>query len=191
MLEFWLWVTFYCTFSSRRSKFWPRRCLTQAHNLTGRFYKACFHPNGDLAVTYGCSLPSHTAPKVWLTRKSEARRFIPQISPFCLNLTDLKRADYRCDLNRGWATLSRRDVIASIISPLISCTGRLLSTFHLYNNMTNSSEGYWTEMTQKPRSQPRTHRTTSSSRCWIWKKTEKRDTALCPFLSTFRPTHVL
>lgn len=35
-------------------------------------------------------------------KKVDAQRYVLGSSPFCLNHTDLKRADYRCDLDRCW-----------------------------------------------------------------------------------------
>lgn len=62
--------------------------------------------------------PTPHHPQSLTGRKCEAQRFVLHISPFCLNLTDLKRADYRHDVNTGWATFdSRTDVLLSVISP--------------------------------------------------------------------------
>lgn len=74
------------------------------------------------------SIPHHS--QSLTDKKFQAQRFVPDVSPFCLNLTDLKRANYRCDINRSWATFdSRRDVVLSIINPLIRCTCSRLITF--------------------------------------------------------------
>lgn len=65
-------------------------------------------------------------------KKFDAQRLVPDISPFCLHLTDLKRADYWCDLNKVELPLTVEEMWLSIINPLIKCTYQLLLTYHLY-----------------------------------------------------------